>query len=106
LKGETNSCLKWEGLYDPYFGGYATHIQLPARMTFRIPDGMPLEKISPLMCAGITVFAPLKSWFDKEGKPGMKVGIFGIGGLGHLAVQYANKLGLEVTAFTSSPERE
>ncbi len=47
---------------------------------------MPLEKISPLLCAGVTVFAPLKNWFDNHGKPGMKVGVFGIGGLGHLAL--------------------
>jgi len=75
-------------------------------MTFKIPDGMPLEKISPLLCAGVTVFAPLKRWFDEKGKPGMKIGVFGIGGLGHLALQYANKLGLEVTAFTTSFNRE
>jgi len=75
-------------------------------MTFHIPEGMPLDKISPLLCAGVTVFAPLKRWFDEKGKKGMKIGIFGIGGLGHLAVQYANKLGLEVTAFTTSFNRE
>lgn len=55
-------------------------------MTFKIPKNMPLNKISPLLCAGITVFAPLKTWFDSHGKPGMKIGIFGIGGLGHLAL--------------------
>lgn len=55
-------------------------------MTFHIPAGMPLEKISPLMCAGVTVYAPLRAWFDKFGKTGMKIGVFGIGGLGHLAI--------------------
>ena len=79
-------CLYYTGLYDFHFGGYATHIQLPARMTFHIPEGMPLEKISPLLCAGVTVFAPLKRWFDEKGKKGMKIGVFGIGGLGHLAL--------------------
>jgi len=65
-----------------------------------------MDRISPLLCAGLTVWAPLKRWFDKFGKPGMKCGVFGIGGLGHLALGYAKALGLDVTAFTTSFDRE
>ena len=89
-------------MYDTYFGGYATHIQFKEKFAYKIPDGMPLEKISPLLCAGLTVFAPLKAHFVK----GYKCGVIGIGGLGHLALGYANKLGMNVTAFTTSFDRE
>jgi len=58
-----------------------------------------LKEAAPLLCAGITVYAPLKRYR----KIGAKCAVIGIGGLGHLALQYANKLGMEVTAFTTKP---
>lgn len=67
-------------------------------MAFKIPDALDMSKVAPLLCAGVTVFAPLK----RHAKPGIKCGIIGIGGLGHLALQYAKKLGMVVTAFTTS----
>lgn len=96
-------CTKnWTGLYDPYFGGYCTHIQLPESHTFLIPSNLPSEYAPPLLCAGVTVYAPLA----RVGKAGVTCAVVGIGGLGHLAVMYANKLGMKVTAFTTSFNRE
>lgn len=69
---------------------------------FKIPKGMDLSITAPLLCAGVTVFTPLKEYV----KPGMRVGVLGIGGLGHLGVQYAAKMGAEVHGFTSSPKKE
>lgn len=85
-------------MYDPYFGGYATHIQLPGDMSFPIPKELPEEQIAPLLCAGVTTFAPIQ----RHAKKGLKCGIIGIGGLGHLAIQFAKNFEMEVTAFTTS----
>lgn len=89
-------------IYGTYFGGYCTHIQQPATHTFHIPQGMDLANIPPILCAGVTVFAPMKRHITK---PGAKVAVIGIGGLGHLAVQYGKAMGCEVTGFTSDPEK-
>jgi len=102
LKGWTHACFqvdpveKW--LYGLYFGGYATHIQQPESHCFKAPEGLKLESLAPLMCAGVTTFTPL----DQYGAKGMKVGILGIGGLGHLGAQFAAKMGMEVHAFSTS----
>lgn len=72
-------------------------MQIDKNWAIPIPQGLDLREIAPLMCAGGTVFNPLK----KFGKPGKRVAVIGIGGLGHLAIQYANKLGMKVTAFTT-----
>ena len=81
-----------------YWGGYSTAIQQPAKFAFKLPENLPSDRAPPLMCAGITVFAPLARFV----KPGDKVAVLGIGGLGHLAVAFANKLGCHVTGFTST----
>lgn len=73
----------------PKFGGFATHVQAPAKWAFPIPASIPQEVCPPLMCAGITVFAPLKRFFEQ----GATCAIAGIGGLGHLGIQFAAKLG-------------
>ena len=80
-----NCCTKFEGLYDPKFGGYATSITVNEAFTFKIPDAIPSEVAGPLLCAGVTTFAPLQRFV----KAGMKVGVVGIGGLGHMGLQYA-----------------
>lgn len=69
---------------------------------------MPLDIIAPLLCAGLTVFSPISRWQEglKWKKTGLKVGVFGIGGLGHLAVKYLNAMGHKVTAFSSSFKKE
>lgn len=100
LRGETNLCDDREFLYGNYFGGYATHLQIDHNWVFVVPKGMRIEAIPPLLCAGVTVFAPLKRYQ----KVGATCAIIGIGGLGHLAIQYANKLGMKVTAFTTKTE--
>ena len=106
LDGRTNACqhvtFNEKKLYGYYFGGYSTHIQQPVSHAFKIPEGMDLSITAPLMCAGVTVFTPLLDHL----KPGMKVGVLGIGGLGHLGIQYAAKMGAEVHGFTSSPNKE
>ena len=105
LEGRTNACQNTEykdkKLYGYYFGGYSTHIQQPVSHAFKIPEGMDLSITAPLLCAGVTVFTPLKDHLQ----PDMRVGVLGIGGLGHLAIQYAAKMGAEVHGFTSSPEK-
>ena len=105
-KGATNLCPKTEGsekfLYGLYFGGYSTHIQQPETCIVKIPEGLDITTAPPLLCAGITVFSPLNRFV----KSGMRVGVIGVGGLGHLAVQIAAKMGAKVDGFTSSPSKE
>jgi alcohol/geraniol dehydrogenase (NADP+) len=84
-------------------GGYATHVRVDSRFAFPIPDGLRSEHAAPLLCAGITVFAPLL----RHGIGGnSRLGVIGIGGLGHLALQYGRALGCHVTAFSSSADKE
>lgn len=82
-----------------YFGGFATHMQVDHNWVFKLPQGLinRLHDIPPLLCAGITVYAPLKRYW----KAGITCAVIGIGGLGHLGVQFANKMGMTVTAFTT-----
>jgi uncharacterized zinc-type alcohol dehydrogenase-like protein len=87
--------------YGTYWGGYSTHIQQPAKFFFHLPEGLDEKRASPLLCAGITVYQPIKD----HAKPGDKTAVIGIGGLGHLAVQFLNKLGYHVTAFSSSLDK-
>jgi len=99
--GRDNCCNKLVTTYDPHFGGYATGFQAKAKFFFHLPENIPGEA-APLFCAGITTYAPLK----RNVLPGMKVAIVGIGGLGHLGIQFANKMGCEVTAISTSPSKE
>lgn len=86
----------------PSFGGFATHVQMPAYWAFPIPSSIPQELAPPLMCAGITVFAPLKRYFGAH----KEVGIIGIGGLGHLAIKFSSKLGMRTTAISHTANKE
>ncbi|KAJ2109895.1 hypothetical protein IW146_006149 [Coemansia sp. RSA 922] len=83
-------------------GGYAEAVRVNANYAFKIPDDIDPVHAAPLMCAGVTVFAPM---LRKGVKEGDRVGIVGIGGLGHLAIQYAHALGAEVVAFSHSPNK-
>ncbi|KAJ1910094.1 hypothetical protein GGI13_008235 [Coemansia sp. RSA 455] len=83
-------------------GGYAEAVRVNANYAFKIPAGIDPVYAPPLMCAGVTVFAPM---LRKGVKKGDRVGIVGIGGLGHLAIQYARALGAEVVAFSHSPNK-
>ncbi len=89
-KGDTNLCNERVFLYGEHFGGYASHMQIDENWVFHIPVGMDITKMPPLLCAGITTYAPIKRYQ----KVGGTCAVIGIGGLGHLAVQYANKLGM------------
>jgi alcohol dehydrogenase (NADP+) len=81
-------------------GGYSAAITVDEKFVLSIPDSISLEAAAPLLCAGITLYSPLVHW--KAG-PGMRVGVVGIGGLGHMGVKIARALGAHVTAITTSP---
>ncbi|GMY12066.1 probable mannitol dehydrogenase [Fagus crenata] len=70
----------------------------------RIPDNLPLDAAAPLLCAGITVYSPLK--FYGLDKPGTQVGVVGLGGLGHVAVKFAKAMGAKVTVISTSPNKK
>ncbi|EPY38178.1 alcohol dehydrogenase (NADP+) [Angomonas deanei] len=83
-------------------GGYSDHIVVREEFVLRIPEGLDLAATAPLLCAGITTYSPLKHWGVKEGS---KVGVIGLGGLGHMAVKIAAAMGAEVTVFTTSESK-
>ncbi len=101
-RGEENLCVSDEATCVDHYGGFADRIRLDARFAFLIPEGLSSEAAAPLLCGGVTVHAPLA----RVAQPAMRVGVVGIGGLGHLALQFARAMGCEVTALSSSPEKE
>jgi uncharacterized zinc-type alcohol dehydrogenase-like protein len=102
LGGHQNLCLRSEQTIVGRHGGFADRIRCHWNWATPIPQGLDLDRVGPLFCGGITVFGPI-AHFDV--KPTDRVGVIGIGGLGHLAVQFLSKWGCEVTAFTSQPEK-
>ncbi len=84
----------------PTYGGYSTRITVNENYVLRIPSGMPLERVAPLLCAGITTYSPLKHFGVK---PGDEVAILGLGGLGHIGVKIAKAMGARVTVLSHSP---
>jgi uncharacterized zinc-type alcohol dehydrogenase-like protein len=84
-------------------GGYSDSFVIDEDYGVHVPANLDLTGVAPLMCAGITLYSPLKNW--KAG-PGKKVGIIGLGGLGHMGVKFAVALGAEVAVFSHSPEKE
>jgi alcohol dehydrogenase (NADP+) len=86
----------------PTNGGYSKSITVYEGAVLRIPEGMDLAATAPLLCAGITTWSPLRQW--KLG-PGKKVGVVGLGGLGHMGVKFARALGAHVVLFTTSPSK-
>jgi uncharacterized zinc-type alcohol dehydrogenase-like protein len=87
----------------PTFGGYSTNIVVAEAYALRISPEQNLASVAPLLCAGITTYSPLKRFGIKEGH---KVGIVGLGGLGHMGVKFAVAMGAEVTVFSTSPTKE
>jgi uncharacterized zinc-type alcohol dehydrogenase-like protein len=83
-------------------GGYSTIMVAPEHFVLSLPESLDMAHAAPLLCAGITTFSPLSHW--KVG-PGMKVGIIGLGGLGHMGVKYAKAMGAEVSVITTSAEK-
>jgi uncharacterized zinc-type alcohol dehydrogenase-like protein len=87
----------------PTYGGYSNKIVVDENYVLQIPNNLPLDRAAPLLCAGITLYSPLVHW--KAG-PGKKVGIIGLGGLGHMGVKIAHALGAEVTVLSHSLKKE
>jgi alcohol dehydrogenase (NADP+) len=87
----------------PTFGGYSTQLVVQEHFVARIPDGLDPAAAAPLLCAGITTWSPLRQWNVQSGQ---RVGVIGLGGLGHMAVKLAHSLGAEVTLFSTSPSKE
>jgi uncharacterized zinc-type alcohol dehydrogenase-like protein len=85
------------------FGGYSTQIVVDENYVLRIPDSLPLDAAAPLLCAGITTYSPLHHFGVK---PGMKVGIVGLGGLGHMGVKFAHAMGAHVTVLSHSDKKK
>jgi uncharacterized zinc-type alcohol dehydrogenase-like protein len=88
---------------DTTFGGYSRHSVVREEFVLRIPDGLDLARAAPILCAGITSYTPLKRW---GAGPGRKVGVAGLGGLGHMAVKLGVAMGAEITVITSSASKE
>lgn len=84
----------------PTYGGYSESITVDESFTLKVVDSSNLAAVAPLLCAGITTYSPLRHW--KVG-PGQKVGIVGLGGLGHMGVKFARAFGAHVVLFTTSP---
>lgn len=103
LSGNDNLCESSQPTCLAHEGGFATHVRADSRLAYPIPDGLPSEYAAPLLCAGITVFAPL---IRHRVSGNVRLGVVGIGGLGHLALQFGRALGCHVTAFSTSADKE
>ncbi|ESW30336.1 hypothetical protein PHAVU_002G144500 [Phaseolus vulgaris] len=86
------------------YGGYSDSMVVDEQFAIRIPDNLPLDAAAPLLCAGITVYSPLK-YYGLD-KPGLHIGVVGLGGLGHMAVKFAKALGVKVTVISTSPGKK
>lgn len=86
----------------PTFGGYSTQIVVDENYVLKIPKTLALDKAAPLLCAGITTYSPLQTWKISAGS---KVGVIGLGGLGHMAVKIAAAMGAHVTVFSTSDKK-
>lgn len=111
-RGEQSYCLGHvAGTYNslemdqqtPTYGGYSTHIVVDRNYVLRIPAGLGLDVAAPLLCAGITSYQPLAVW---GAGPGVRVGVVGLGGLGHMAVKIADAMGAHVTVISHTPNKE
>lgn len=84
------------------YGGYSDSVVVDQRFVLRVPPNLNLAGVAPLLCAGITTYSPLRHWGVTEGQ---KVGIIGLGGLGHMGVKLAHAMGAHVVVFTTSPDK-
>ena len=85
------------------YGGYSDSIVVTERFVLRVPSNLDLAGAAPLLCAGITTYSPMRHWGVTKGK---KVGVVGLGGLGHMGVKFAHALGAHTVAFTTSPSKK
>ena len=106
-EGPVGATMTYNGPMKPdgtnTFGGYSSHIVVPEAFVLKIPLGLDPALAAPLLCAGVTTYSPLRHW--QVGK-GQRVGVVGLGGLGHMAVKLATALGARVTVFTTSAAKE
>jgi alcohol/geraniol dehydrogenase (NADP+) len=102
-KGEENLCPQAQPTCVHRHGGYAESLRVNWRFAVKIPAALDSETTAPLLCAGITVYSPMRTLGIN---PASRVGVIGVGGLGHLALQFARVFGAEVTAFSSSANKE
>lgn len=100
--GLDNMCASSQPTCLGHEGGYAERLRADARLAFPIPKSLASEHAAPLLCAGVTVFAPLV----RHVRATDRLGVIGVGGLGHLAIQYGRAMGCHVTAFSTSPDKE
>src|SRR6266581_3099964 len=84
------------------YGGYSESIVVDERFVLRIPANLDLAGVAPLLCAGITTYSPMRRWGNLKGK---KVGVVGLGGLGHMGVKFARAFGAHTVVFTTSPNK-
>ncbi|MGB4599406.1 MAG: NAD(P)-dependent alcohol dehydrogenase [Trichlorobacter sp.] len=85
------------------YGGYSESIVVDERFVLRVPENLNLAGVAPLLCAGITTYSPIRRWGDIKGK---KVGVVGLGGLGHMGVKFAKAFGAHLVVFTTSPGKK
>jgi alcohol/geraniol dehydrogenase (NADP+) len=103
LSGDHNLCPTAQGTIVGRYGGFADRLRVQWTWARPLPEGLDYAKAGPLFCGGVTVFAP---FLFHNISPTARVGVIGIGGLGHMALQFANKWGCEVHAFTTSDGKE
>ncbi|PNW78848.1 hypothetical protein CHLRE_09g392134v5 [Chlamydomonas reinhardtii] len=105
LRGEENVCESgYTGLIvNGNHGGFQDVCRVDSDFAYKIPPGLDSAAAAPLLCAGITVYSPLRRHMTR---PGMRVGVLGVGGLGHLALQFAARMGADVTALDVAPDKE
>ncbi len=101
-KGDEHLCAKSQPTCVGRNGGYAASIRVNSRFAIPVPESLESENVAPLLCGGITVYSPLRNWLVR---PSSRVGVIGIGGLGHLGIQFAHAFGSEVTAFSTSADK-
>jgi D-arabinose 1-dehydrogenase-like Zn-dependent alcohol dehydrogenase len=102
-RGDFAMCVNRKVTGIDFDGGYATHVIVPAAALAAIPDDLPAEEAGPFMCAGVTVFNALR---NSGGRAGDVVAVHGIGGLGHLGVQYARRMGFNTVAINRGKDKE
>ena len=102
-QGDEHLCAKAQPTCVGRNGGYADSIRVNSRFAIPIPEILDSENVAPLLCGGITVYSPLRNHLAR---PSSRVGVIGIGGLGHMGIQFARAFGCEVTAFSTSKDKE
>ncbi len=112
LRGLQQYCLEgMTGTYNDYerntdqiaFGGYSNYFVVDQDFAVKVPANLDISAVAPLLCAGITLYSPLRHW---QAKPGKKIAVMGLGGLGHMGVKFAAALGAEVTVLSHSRSKE